>query len=81
MSGGSVRPKKPHTPQTPPRPADAPEPAPTPSSKPELENDDSEAMPPDAGAAEAAEEKAEEKAKEQADDDGMPAKDAPVPKP
>jgi hypothetical protein len=53
----------------------APEEAVTSSGKPELENDDTEVVPPFAGTAEAEQEKAEA----QADDDGMPGEDAPGP--
>jgi len=62
------------------RPARPPEAARKPdaaseSSKPELEDEDTEVVPPDAGSAEAEAEKAQERA----DDDGMPAGDAPRP--
>lgn len=49
----------------------APPSEPTPSSRPELENDDSEAVPPDAGSAEAE----EDKLRQRAADDGMPEDD------
>jgi hypothetical protein len=68
-----MKPKKP-APRAP-RPAEAPEAPPTSSSRPEKENDDTEAMPPDAGAAEADEERAEER------DDGMPGEDLVEPAP
>jgi hypothetical protein len=47
----------------------------TPSSRPEREDDDSEAVPPDAGTAEAEQEREEERAS----DDGMPAEDIEKP--
>jgi|GEM_PF-3076629 len=66
---------KPTKPKKNAKPHVAPERAATPSGKPELENDDTEVVPPFAGSAEAEEEKAEARA----DDDGMPGEDKPGP--